>query len=209
MNIQRIKNEFTAKAYEENALFCLRIGDADQFNKCQMQLYELYRSGIEGRKYEFLMYRILYLTLNSEKNVLNRFLKEQDMEDLETVPVKKVLNLKKCLTMGNIDFVFQQLVEGFEGTRFLLKLFLDKLRIWALQIISKSFGKAISLDYIDKKLHFNDTEALCEFLEANGKRHNRSNLVQECQFDRNKNILNLKQSRLNLLKNAKMLDGFD
>lgn len=190
-------------------MFCLRIGDADQFNKCQMQLYELYCAGIKGRKYEFLMYRILYLTLNSEKNVLNRFLKEQDMEDLETVPVKKVLNLKKSLSMGNIDFVFQQLVEGFEGTRFLLKLFLDKLRIWALQIISKSFGKAISLNYIDKKLHFNDKEELCEFLEANGKTISPLTVFVECQIDKNKDILLLKQSRLNLLKNAKMLQGFD
>lgn len=169
MNIQRIKNEFTAKVYEENALFCLRVGDADQFNKCQMQLYELYHSGINGRKYEFLMYRILYLTLNSEKNVLNRFLKEQSIEELTTMPVKKVLSLKKALTMGNIDFVFNQLVEGFEGTRFLLKLFLVKLRIWALQIISKSYGKTISLEYISKKLHFHDIEQLVEFLEANGK----------------------------------------
>lgn len=41
-----------------------------------MQLYQLYNLGISGRKTLFFKYRMLYLMLNSEKNDLNRFLKE-------------------------------------------------------------------------------------------------------------------------------------
>ena len=92
--IQRIRNEFTVKVYEENALFCLAIGDADQFNKCQMQLYDLYSENIKGRNTQFLMYRILYLIFNSEKNVLNRFLKEQESEEINSKEIQNALDIK-------------------------------------------------------------------------------------------------------------------
>ena len=198
MGIQRVRDEFTVKVYEENALFCLEIGDADQFNKCQMKLYELYNEGIAGRKSEFLMYRVLYLILNSEKSVLARFLKEQSLKDLESKPLKEALKLKKSLVLGNIDYVFGQLETGFQGTKYLLKLFLDKLRIWGLIVISKSYGKSIKMEYVRVKLRFEGLHEMIEFLEKH-----------ECSLEKEKGLILLKQSRVKLIQNQLMREGFD
>jgi hypothetical protein len=67
MKIQRIQNSFTTEVYEKNARLCLEIGDMQQYKVCQGQLIDMYREGLAGKKYEFYMYRIVYLALNSEK----------------------------------------------------------------------------------------------------------------------------------------------
>lgn len=134
-----------------------------------MQLYDLYSSGLKGRREDFLMYRMVYLILNSEKNVLNRFLKEQTEEDLESQAVHSAFELKKKLIQGNIHYVFGLLKEGDEGIKNLVKMFLEKIRIWALQIYAKSFGDKISFEIIEDRLCFSSTTELLEFLESLSK----------------------------------------
>lgn len=97
-----------------------------------MQLTELYDEGYKGRQHEFMMFRTLYLILNSEKRVLNRFLKEAKPEDLQTKPMNMVLKIMKNLVRGNFQYIFKQFEDGLEGTKMLLKMFIFKLRIWAL-----------------------------------------------------------------------------
>lgn len=67
--------------------------------------------------------------LNSERNILNRYLKELDNADLETHPMKNVLKLMNNLIRGNFAYVLRQLDEGMEGTKLLVRMFLFKLRI--------------------------------------------------------------------------------
>ena len=83
MKIQIIVNEFTIEVYEKNARLCLEAGDLQQYKICQGQLIDLYREGFPGNKHEFYLYKIVYLTQNSEKFELNRFLKEMSPEDLK------------------------------------------------------------------------------------------------------------------------------
>lgn len=59
--------------------------------------------------------------------------------------------------------------EGEEGIRHLLKLFVTKLRVWALQIMAKSFGNELSFDYLTKVLLFESEEACIEALESFSK----------------------------------------
>jgi SAC3/GANP family len=123
-----------------------------------MQASELYDQGIQGRKHEFMMYRTLYLALNSEKSVLLRYLKELTPEDLQTEPMKQVLKLIKNLVVGNFAYIFNQLEKGKEGTKTLLRMFLLKLRVWALQMIAKSFSKTISFEKLTFALKFDDQD---------------------------------------------------
>lgn len=97
-----------------------------------MQANELYDEGIAGRKYEFMMYRALYLSLSGEKGVLIRYFKELKPSDLRSEPMRLVMKLISNLIKGNIAYVFRQLSEGDEGTTLLLRMFILKLRIWAL-----------------------------------------------------------------------------
>lgn len=55
------------KVYETHARVSLECGDLDHFNQCQTQLMELYKHGLDGHKFEFLSYKILYLVLTNMK----------------------------------------------------------------------------------------------------------------------------------------------
>ena len=213
LGIQRIKNDFTVKVYEENAIFCLKVGETDQFNKCLMQVSELYDEGIKGRKHEFMMYRALYLTLNSEKNILIRYLKELDHKDLNTKPMKSVLKLMNNLVRGNFNYIFKQLEQGMEGTKLLIKMFLFKLRIWALQIIAKSFSKNIGFDKLADILKFENVSDLVEYLEEIGKFILnilfQPNSGIDCEVDKVKRVLVFKTNRAKINSNPKMMDRFD
>lgn len=115
------------------------------------------------------MYKILYLVLNREKNSLSKFLKERSAAELQSVPVARALQLWEWLLCGNIPKVFSLLgEEEKEGTRGLMKLFLEQLRLWGLMTFAKSFGREIKLDFVKKSLKFEDLEETVKKLEEYG-----------------------------------------
>lgn len=168
MKIQRIQNSFTTEVYEKNARLCLEIGDMQQYKVCQGQLIDMYREGLPGKKYEFYMYRIVYLALNSEKFELNKFLKEMSVKELGHELVQEGVRFKTVLVSGNIKKVFEMYRSSkVELLGKLISLFLQKLRIWALQIISKSFGKQVKIEFVKSFLEFDSMTEAIEFLTAN------------------------------------------
>ena len=48
LTVQQIKNEFTARVYEENIRICLESDDINYFNQCQSQLMDLYKHNISS-----------------------------------------------------------------------------------------------------------------------------------------------------------------
>lgn len=55
-----------------------------------------------------------------------------------------------------------------EGVRDLLSLFADKLRVWALLILCRSFKPAVELAYLEENLKFDSKEELVKFLTSVG-----------------------------------------
>ena len=55
-----IRNEFTVEVYEIHARIALEKHDLGEYNQCQSQLAQLYALGLQGRRMEFLGYRLLY-----------------------------------------------------------------------------------------------------------------------------------------------------
>ncbi|CCA71355.1 related to MNI2-Protein of unknown function localised to nucleus [Serendipita indica DSM 11827] len=61
LTVQRIKNDFTVLVYEIHARIALENSDLVEFNACQATLKQLYELGLNGKREEFLAYRILYM----------------------------------------------------------------------------------------------------------------------------------------------------
>jgi len=89
LTVQQIKNEFTARVYEENIRICLESDDINYFNQCQSQLMDLYKHGVVSEnRCEFLCYRIIYYTLGEAKNELSKALTELSDQDFASKEIK-------------------------------------------------------------------------------------------------------------------------
>lgn len=110
------------------------------------------------------MYRIVYLALNSEKFELNRFLKEMPNDEMCNQLVQRGIDFKSTLLQGNIKKIFDLYKHcNLELLRKVISMFLPKLRIWALQIMCKSFGPKIKVEFIQEFLVFDSAEECLEF----------------------------------------------
>lgn len=82
--------------------------------------------------------------------------------------VQEGISFKTDLVSGNIKKVFSMYrSSNVELLSKLISLFLQKLRIWALQIISKSFGKQVKIEFVKSFLEFDTLAETTEFLKTN------------------------------------------
>lgn len=58
--VQHLWNDLVIDVYETHARIALECRDLNEYNQCQTQLMEHYRSGLQGSVYEFHAYRLLY-----------------------------------------------------------------------------------------------------------------------------------------------------
>jgi len=166
MSVQHIKNKLTVKVYEWNARISLECHDVTYFNLCQSKLHELYKHGLIGKHTtEFLSYRFIYLVFGNQRQPLNRLLQELVMVQLDSDNMKFAFELREAYEMGNIKKLFQLYKKGVNMTQYLIDLFVNKLRIWALQILCKSHGDKLSVSYLTEILAFNDEKQCLTLLE--------------------------------------------
>jgi hypothetical protein len=136
MMVQRIKNEFAAEVYETHARIALESRDISHFNQCQTQLDDMYNSGIKGHNDEFLAYRILYTALHHMQIELSNILKRLTLKEKQTDCVQHSLKVVKALSENNYYMVFKLYKQAPYMGAYLIDLFIDRLRVLALQTIA-------------------------------------------------------------------------
>ncbi len=135
--VQNINNEFSVSVYETHARIALQSHDLSQFNQCQTQLHELYRSGLPGARAEFLSYRILYCGLHCFYDDLSATLREAKNVKAP-ICVKHAVGVVKCLLEGDYHGFFRLRKDAPNMSGSLMDIFMDRVRATALQTVAKS-----------------------------------------------------------------------
>ena len=168
VTVQGIKNSFTITVYETNAKIALQNHDLGQFHQCQTQLYELYKQlcvDIKARE-EFLCYRILYLVLTNMNHDLLKLSGELTAEEKQLPGIRFAEHCRRALVEGNCHRFFRLAQIGPFLTPTLIAIFLNKLRIIYLVLLSRSHYE-ISLNFLQKELQFFSLNECRDFLREN------------------------------------------
>ncbi len=138
MVLQRIKSEFAVEVYETHARIALECRDISHFNQCQTQLDELYNFGLHGHCEEFLAYRILYAGLHGMQIELMLILKKLTLRDKKAECVQHALKVVRALSDNNYFALFRLYKQAPNMGGYLIDLFIERLRVFALQAIAST-----------------------------------------------------------------------
>jgi len=163
MVIQHITDEFTAEVYETHARIALECRDISHFNQCQTQLAELYKAGIKGCNEEFLAYRMLYLCLHN-MNIDLMLLFKDAIAHKNHEAILFTRRVIQALVNNDYIVLFREYKSATRITKCLIDLFIDRLRVFALQTISTAYMTGINLNYITEALAFESEKQCKEFI---------------------------------------------
>ncbi|SCU80941.1 LAMI_0B04236g1_1 [Lachancea mirantina] len=173
LRVQIIENKFTMKVYQTHARVALENGDIGEFNQCQSRLIHLFeipdlkKSNLE----EFLSYRVLYFLMMNSHNSINALkLKYMEAENLAIFRhpiVQHSLKMAEASLMSNYHQFFKLYCETEGPRRHLVDTFVNRERLKALDIISKSYNQ-LSLSFLFQQLGFTGHEMGAQFLKQHG-----------------------------------------
>ncbi len=145
--IQKAKGKFVVKVYESHARIALENHDIIQFKQCQTQLEMIYRTtGNRGHREEFLAYRLMFLILENLKIEAIKLIKEFNLKDKANPYVKHALKLRAAYNDDNYSRCFKLYKNAPNKGSYLIEIYIDKIRDYALKAICKSYG-----DYVPCK----------------------------------------------------------
>eukprot|EP01133_Synstelium_polycarpum_P003617 gene3617-4145_t len=157
LTVQRIKNQFTIDVYETHARLALENGDLGQFNQCQTQLFELYKlPNVKGSVAEFFAYRVLYCIHQNNTTELSK----QDC-------VKHALKIRRAFADNNYSAYFKLSKASIYMENYLLDKITPRIRITALQVLTKSYRPAITIEQVVTQLGFESERLAREYLLSN------------------------------------------
>lgn len=170
MTLQRIKNDFAVDVYETHARIALECRDIAHFNQCQTQLVDLYAAGFKGHREEFLGYRILYTGLHNMRLELTLILKKLTLKDKQNKAIKHALKVVNALDSNNYRIIFKEYKRAPNMSGYLMDLFIDRLRVFALQTISVAYVMGVEIKLVADDLAFDSVDKCSKFVtEAGGK----------------------------------------
>lgn len=166
LRVQNISNNFAVSVYEFHARLCLEIGDLGEFNQCQSVLKRLYVHPDVANKEvccmsEFFSYRIVYLSLCQQYDALStelvnytnelllgsdvartaaRFVMKED--------VRRALRVAAACNEGDCATLLQEIRHFPEQMAFLVRIYLQRLRVGWFQVILCGVRGAISLRFL-------------------------------------------------------------
>lgn len=138
LTVQRIKNDFTVRVYENHARIAMEKGDLGEYNQCQTQLMALYKLGLKGNPNEFKAYRILYFIHTANRLALNDALADLTTAEKSETSIKHALDVRSALAMGNYHRFFQLYQDPPVLGGYLMDMFVSRERLAALCAICKA-----------------------------------------------------------------------
>lgn len=138
LTVQRIKNDFTVRVYENHARIAMEKGDLGEYNQCQTQLMALYKLGLKGNPNEFKAYRILYFIHTANRLALNDALADLTTAEKSEPSIKHALDVRSALATGNYHRFFQLYQEPPILGGYLMDMFVGRERLAALCNICKA-----------------------------------------------------------------------
>ena len=181
MMVQRIQNEFAVEVYETHARIALECRDIAHFNQCQTQLDDLYNAGVKGHHEEFLGYGILYAGLHNMQIELTQILKKLTLKDKQNEAIKHALTVVKALGVHNYRELFKQYKKAPNMAGYLMDLFLDRLKVFALQSISMAYAAGLELEVVAEQLAFDSVDKCKEFIVKAGGKINETGKKLDCK----------------------------
>ncbi|KPI87100.1 hypothetical protein ABL78_3812 [Leptomonas seymouri] len=168
LRVQNIINAFTVSVYETHARLCLERGDIGEFNQCQAALKHFYEAPTVTPKRchaeEFFLYRLVYLTLSEQYDSLSTELihfTNAQMKgatrpgmEIDKEAVSKALSLCNACINGDTPTVCRLLMDFRVEMRYLVRIYLQKLRIMSLKEILTAMKGSLTMRFLMASLGF-------------------------------------------------------
>ena len=166
LTVQQIANAFAVDVYETHARIALEEGDLNEYNQCQTQLKELYKTvhadeeAIKNQN-EFIAYRLIYYVfLQGNKkykggssdlfNIMLSLTPEQRQDSF----ISHALKVRVAVAEYDYHAFFRLLKQCSRHGRVLMNYMVPLIRHWALQRICKAYRPTVPTKYILQELGF-------------------------------------------------------
>lgn len=166
LTVQQIANAFAVDVYETHARIALEEGDLNEYNQCQTQLKELYKTlhadarAIQNQN-EFIAYRLIYYVfLQGNKkykggssdlfNIMLSLTPEQRQDSF----ISHALEVRVAVAEYDYHAFFRLLKQSSRHGRVLMNYMVPVIRYWALQRICKAYRPTVSTMYVLQELGF-------------------------------------------------------
>lgn len=116
-------------------------GDLFEFNRCGIQLRELYEEGNPGEQHEFLAYRILYFLHVWSMTDLNNIISALSDTDRVHPAVAHALAVRSAMVIGDSNRFFALYVDAPNMSSYVMDHFAGSERLRAMRRICKRYPK--------------------------------------------------------------------
>ncbi|KAG5492949.1 hypothetical protein JKF63_01529 [Porcisia hertigi] len=168
LRVQNIVDNFTVKVYEVHARLCLSTGDIGEFNQCQAGLRQFYAMDTVNLTQcdvnNFFLYRLVYLTLSGQYDALSTeliHLTNGQLQGTDRVgscitreSVNRTLALCAACNDGDTSSLCRLLLSFETEMTYLVRIYLQKLRIMWLKDILTAMKGALTLRFLMASLGF-------------------------------------------------------
>jgi hypothetical protein len=171
--VQRIQNSFTIDVYETHARIALEENDLNEYNQCQTQLKELYRTvqgDTEATKNirEFLAYRLLYYVflMGNKKYTggssdLFHLMLSLSPSEKEDPAIHHALLVRGAVAELNYHLFFRLRLSCPNLGAFLMDHIAPTMRFNGLQRICRAYRPAVEVEFVAQELGFGEHIEQC------------------------------------------------
>lgn len=167
--VQRVTSPLTVRAYEAHARIAAEVGDAGEFNQCQMQLAELFEHPallaggaapaqppwLRRSAVEFCAYRLLFLLFSGDASEAERVLAALSPADLAEPAIAHALRVRRAVAQHDFAAFFTGLAAAAPGRSLdLMRLLCHSMRIRGLAALCRAFKPALPLGRVCYLLGF-------------------------------------------------------